>query len=156
MPTARYALCAATLNGCIYAVGGQQGGQQNTIGLSIVQQLDPRLKAWQTVSPMLSVRSSFGLVAYNDKLYAVGGTGSIEEETLDTAEMYDPRADRWLPIAKLKQSRKRFGLAAFDHHLFAIGGTVTGDNGDVDEVFSSTEKYDFVEVSQFHFAPSAC
>jgi len=70
MPTVRYYLAAATLNGELYAAGGTNSSGQ---WLTTVDAYDRRSKIWTARTAMPTGR--FGLVAgvVNGLLYAVGG-----------------------------------------------------------------------------------
>ena len=65
MPTARYCLAAAEVNGKLYAIGGI-GGLGNT-----VEEYNPATNTWHQVAPMLTARWPLAAAEVNGKLYAV-------------------------------------------------------------------------------------
>ena len=58
-----------TLGSALYIAGGYNGTEH----LNTVERYDLELETWITCAPMNKARSAFGLVAYNDCLYACGG-----------------------------------------------------------------------------------
>ena len=91
----------------IYVVGGSDSSGR----LSQVELYDPQNASWTQLSPMTGPRLLHGCVAFDGKLYAVGGLGAAGQN-LDTAEVYDPHTDGWQPLAKMTTRRSAFGLAA--------------------------------------------
>jgi len=73
MPTPRYALAVAAVNGKIYAIGGQ--GAHFT-PLATVEIYDPVTDTWSTGTDMPTARSSLAAAALNGKIYAIGGVVS--------------------------------------------------------------------------------
>ena len=72
MPTARYGLAAASLNGNIYAISGLgNSGQLNTVEVS-----DTSTNTWSTAAPMPTARERLAAAAVNGKIYAIGGKSS--------------------------------------------------------------------------------
>lgn len=69
---------AVTVNGKIYVMGGSLNYEYNS-----------QTDNWTAKAPMPTPRNSFGIVAYNDKVYTFGGYRSIE------TEVYDPATDTW-------------------------------------------------------------
>ncbi len=79
---------AAAVNGKIYAIGG-----------SINYMYDPATNNWTAKTPMPTSRGPFGIVAYQNKLYAIGGYIGWTQETgtlySNANEVYDPATDTW-------------------------------------------------------------
>eukprot|EP00964_Phaeocystis_antarctica_P011350 scaffold6278_cov66-Phaeocystis_antarctica.AAC.3 len=115
----------------IYVVGGQGDGDK----LSAVELYDPQTASWKQLASMMAPRTSHGCVAFNGKLYVVGGYGNAFR-ALDTAEVYDPQADGWQPLAKMSTGRYGFGLAVVGGKIYAIGGRVGSST------LESVEAYD--------------
>src|SRR5439155_23941703 len=70
MPTARFGLSLTTINGTLYAVGGNIA---NVGSQAAVEAYDPVTNTWTTKASMLTPRTYIGLAAINGILYAVGG-----------------------------------------------------------------------------------
>jgi len=131
MPTARYELAVAAVNGKIYGIGGHGGPNQE---LNTVEAYDPATNTWSTdvevvspkgvvlhipLAPMPTARSDLAAAAVNGKIYAIGGFGGL----LNTVEVYDPATNRWTAAANLPTAR--YSLAAADANglIYAVGGT---------------------------------
>src|SRR5206468_3550529 len=89
MPTARYGLGVATVDGILYAVGGWNGSSH----LSTVEAYNPTTDTWGTKASMPTARADVGVAVVNGILYAVGGGNS--SGVLTTVEAYDPATDTW-------------------------------------------------------------
>ncbi|MEL4106285.1 kelch repeat-containing protein [Oscillospiraceae bacterium WX1] len=121
MNTARQGLQAVTLNGMIYAIGGQTtttGGYTNSVEL-----YNPSNNTWMTVASMNTARSYFGAVAYNGKIYVMGGINATGY--LNSMEYYDPATDVWttmsvtLPVAMSSFSAT---LITGSSTVYVVGG----------------------------------
>lgn len=74
MPTPRAFLAAASVNGKIYAIGGDEVDAQTA-----VEVYDAATNTWTTVAPLPNGRGDLAVAGANGKIYAIGGT---PEETL--------------------------------------------------------------------------
>ncbi len=94
MPTARYSLASVTVNGKIYAIGGEVAGPPlkvkgkiyPTIGAAVntVEVYDPATNTWSTAAHMPTARCSLAVATVNDNLYAIGGAnGSVYLNTVE-------------------------------------------------------------------------
>jgi hypothetical protein len=127
MPTARALLGAGTVNGIVYAMGGQVTGptpDEATLFLATVEAYDPTTDTWTAKTPMPTRRFALGVSAIGGRLYAVGGdvpplnllypTGALEG--------YDPVTDRWTVNAAMPTARAYFGTAVLNGLLYVVGG----------------------------------
>jgi N-acetylneuraminic acid mutarotase len=132
MPTARYGLGVAVVNGKIYAIGGQTGllGAGYSI-LSVNEEYDPATDTWSSKTPMPTARTEFGIAVYENKIYCIGGYGPQEYVGLGTNEVYDPATDTWETLASLPTPR-------YDVQANALYGRiyVTGGNSSLIEVYN--------------------
>ncbi len=94
MPTAKYRLALVTVNGKIYAIGGEAAGPPlkvkgkiyATIGpaVSTVEVYDPATNTWSAAAPMPTARSSLTAATVKGKIYAIGGAnGSVYLNTVE-------------------------------------------------------------------------
>ena len=75
MHTARTAVGAASLDGLLYAVGGECAmaeSQDDTLYLRCTECYDPVLKQWFRMSDMHKARSFVAVAAVGGYLYAIG------------------------------------------------------------------------------------
>ena len=88
MSTARFGIQTVTINGKIYAIGGQTAEYSGYT--NVMEVYDPKTDTWTSAAPMNESRSYFGAVVYDGKIYVMGGLGGS-----DTMEVYDPNLDTW-------------------------------------------------------------
>ena len=144
MNVAREDLAAVTLNGNLYALGGDANGT--------VEAYDPTSNTWTpptgpgSIAPMHIARTAFAAVALNGRIYAIGGSGP--SGFLSSVEMYDPTSNSWTPltgssaIASMNVSRVEFGaVAALDGRIYAMGGVSDGDTNSVEAYNPSTNTW---------------
>jgi len=128
MPTARWALGAAALNGTLYAVGGSVS--------AALEAYDPASNSWIAKAPMPTPRGFLGVVAANGTLYAVGGR-TASNVNVATLEAYDPTTDTWTTKAPMPTARTGLGATAINGILYVVGG---GDN--TGTTLATLEAYD--------------
>src|SRR4029077_10805469 len=99
MPTGRIAFAAVTVNGIIYAIGGEITANNGNQEIGTVEAYNPATDSWTTKAPMPTPRLALGAGVINGIIYAVGGTTERGFEStgnaLATVEAYDPVADKW-------------------------------------------------------------
>ncbi len=108
MPTARYALGAATgLDGRIYTLGGLEGEGNNSHETGLNEVFDPSTNTWTTAAPMPSPRVFFAAAAGLDgRIYAIGGAESVPGSDLSRVAVYDPASDTWRAGAPMPTARR--------------------------------------------------
>ena len=90
MPTARWELGVAVVDGKIYAIGGYNGSY---VGTNEVY--DTETDTWTTKTPMPTPRSAFAIAVYQNKIYVIGGYAGNPMSCLRTTEVYDILTDTW-------------------------------------------------------------
>jgi len=115
MPTGRWALSTAVVDGKIYAMGTGQGG--NT-----VEEYDPATDTWTSKASMLIGIGYFDTGVVDGIIYTLGGA-SGSASSYSRVFAYDPSADEW--SEKTAMSTARWGLCAgvVNGKIYAIGGT---------------------------------
>ncbi|TEB06805.1 Intracellular serine protease [Pelotomaculum schinkii] len=135
MPTPRFRLAAAEVNGKIYAIGGEgSSGYLNT-----VEEYDPATNTWTTKASMPTPRDGLAAAAVNGKIYAIGG-GNYNGK-LNTVEEYDPATNTWAVKASMPTSRFLLAAAAVDGKIYAIGGNNSGLLNAVEEYNPATNTW---------------
>lgn len=120
MPTPRYGLAAATVNGKIYAFGGLQGAIWDTqTALAIVEEYNPATNTWRSRAPMPTARCTMVVAVVDGKIYAIGGYNGAP---LAVVEEYDPAANTWRSRAPMPTTRWSLAGAAVNGRIYALGG----------------------------------
>jgi len=116
LPSRRYDLGAATLNGKVYAIGGEDG--RGNI-LETVDVFDPFAQNWASAPNMKYKREYFGVGVSDGKIYVIGGWSGSQR--LNSVEMFD--GERWTDIGQ-GMNKKRWGVAAgvLNGNIYAVGG----------------------------------
>jgi N-acetylneuraminic acid mutarotase len=136
MPTARFALAAAGVNGKIYAIGGSRGpGILNT-----VEVYDPSSNSWSTAAGMPTARQDLATAAVNGIIYAIGGFIGGFGNPLSKLEVYDPNSNSWSTAASMPTARENLAAAAINDKIYAIGGL--GFNGTTTTNLNTVDAYD--------------
>lgn len=117
MPTPRYALGAAALDGIIYAIGGEHGFDV----VRTVEAYDPMTDTWTAKTPMPVGRYVFGIGVLHGKIYVAAGSDEAFA-TIAYLKHYDPRTDSWSYDAPLPQARREHAAAAVRGRLYVVGG----------------------------------
>ena len=134
MPTARYRLAAAPVDGCSFlAVGGWGPGDA---ALPVAELYDSRTNTWRAVASKPTPAANMGAAALGGKIYVPGGMQGASTY-LSVLEVYDPATNRWTRGADLPHALAGAAVAAAHGRLYAFGGRL-GDT----EVVSSTLEYD--------------
>jgi hypothetical protein len=77
---------------------------------------------WNTTAPMDHLRSNFGTILVEGKIYAIGGYAFYED--LTTNERYDPKTDKWTTLAPMPTARSNLLIVECRDKIYCIGGTV--------------------------------
>ncbi len=115
LPTFRFVLGAAAVNGLVYAVGGM-----NFEDMATVEAYDPATNTWAARAPLPSPRSELAVAVVNNVPYAIGGVRN--RSVVGTVEAYDPVTDSWTSRAPMPTPRADFGVAVVNGIIYTIGG----------------------------------
>ncbi|TKJ33296.1 MAG: hypothetical protein CEE38_20830 [Planctomycetes bacterium B3_Pla] len=131
MPTARSILSASTVDGKIYAIGGDGGS-------SAVEEYDPATDTWTKKASLPTPRQWLSTSVVNGKIYAIGGDARVGAPSLSTVEEYDPATDTWTEKAPMPTARFTHSTSVVDGKIYAIGGFFRPP----ERVTSDVEAYD--------------
>jgi N-acetylneuraminic acid mutarotase len=126
MPTKRRGLVAATVNGVIYAIGGQKsvasGDPDNPtkVNLTKVEAFNPSSNTWTTKAPLPSARAwPSGAAVINGKIYVTGGLNPAGGST-KTLFVYNPATNTWATKAALPVTSARGAAVALNGKLWVV------------------------------------
>ncbi len=112
MPTSRGLLGVASVNGKIYAIGGNGPNGIN-------EEFDPIANNWTTKEPMPVPEQSFAIAAVQNKIYCIGGLPTGAE---GRNQVYDPATDSWENKAPLPVARTVLQANVVEGKIYLIGG----------------------------------
>ena len=105
---------AATLDGQVYIAGGHSNGGDS----ARLFRLDT--DRWTELAAMRYARGGHALIAFQGKLYAVGGNNS--RINVPQVEAYDPASNSWSAVASLPDPRNHLMGFAIRSGLCVAGG----------------------------------
>jgi hypothetical protein len=132
LSTARAYIAGATLDGYIYAVGGDviSGTILPAVtSMTTVERMDPSQGSpvWATVASLPTARGDMGAWAYDSNTnyeisgkIVVGGGGYTTPDT--NAYIYDPVANTWSAFPSLLRPRRNYAYTQLNGILYAWGG----------------------------------
>jgi hypothetical protein len=105
--------------------------------------IDVAENTWASKEPMQVARAGLGVVAVNEKIYAIGGTVAGGQYPPDasgggfvgTNEEYDPATDTWIFKASMPTPREGFATAVYQNKIYCIGGITNSGVTGVNEVY---------------------
>lgn len=85
--------------------------------------------SWVSMQPMNHPRAGVGVVAVDDRIYAIGGALTAPfiyqaENLLNTTEKYNPTTDSWTTKPSMPTPRAYFGIATIENRIYCFGGIV--------------------------------
>lgn len=129
MPDVRRNHASCYLNGKVYVLGGYNS---LTSKMNTNFEYDTLSESWTTKSPMSHSRSNLGVVALNDKIYAIGG-----DPFLSSIEEYSPDSNSWTEKSPMPTGRQHHGCVVVNNKIYAIGGLKVGlVYSDANEVYN--------------------
>jgi N-acetylneuraminic acid mutarotase len=121
LPAPRHHFAAARLGDDLYVSGGTDVagshlGHQYWPTLNNLWRLTPGSEAWQALTPMIEPRWGHRMVAYDGRLYVIGGRGRSGRVLI-----YDP-GKGWSIGAEMPRVRDHQSVVEVRGRLWAIGG----------------------------------
>jgi N-acetylneuraminic acid mutarotase len=168
MHVARGGLGVAVVNGKIYAIGGstlkggggtQSGPLPQTGGpVSTNEEYDPATNTWTTKASMPTARFNFAIVAYQNKIYCIGGTLGVESThkwiDYDVNEAYDPATNTWETKSSMPTPRDSLQAHVVNDKFYLIGGYRPDNSSFGASTSSLNEVYDPATDTWAQKAPS--
>ena len=138
MPTPRWALATAVVNGRIYAIGG---ARSESIGakLSTVEEYEPATDTWSEKADMPTARQYLSASVVAGKIYAIGGNNGLK-----TVEQYNPVTDTWTQKRDLLSDRSMPATCVINGTIYVMGGCtwISGQILSTIRGVSTVEMYD--------------
>ena len=129
---ARGASGVATLEGRIYAVGGQSGGTL----FRDAEVYDPDEDSWAELPPMPTARNHLAAAGLDGHLFAISGRAAGLRAAV---ESFDPDTLQWTTRSAIPTARGGIAAAVLAGKIFVFGGE--GNTRDPRGVFHEVESY---------------
>ncbi|MDR0372827.1 MAG: hypothetical protein LBI79_04620 [Nitrososphaerota archaeon] len=114
----------AASNGLIYTIGGRNWtafSSSEFVGIN--EAYNPVTDTWVVKQSMPTCREDFGIVSYQNKIYAIGGrTGFNAEEITGINEVYDVETDTWETKTPMPTAREYMCVEVVNGKIYVIGG----------------------------------
>ena len=130
----RRLLAAETCNGKVYAIGGRNGHNLDTIEsidvASLLANTESSNRHWNTLSCRLSTsKHGCAAVVVHDRYIVIMG-GNNGSKVLSTVEVLDTLQNRIVPLSGLMMNSPRtgFGAAVVGNSIYAVGGINNNGN----------------------------
>ena len=139
MITGVYGIDAVAIGDYIYIPGGSDDADDTGDGgtfLDALQVYSTTADTWSLATPMPVALAYASAVAYDDKLYVIGGELNDGSYT-NTLHIYDPATDIWSQGTSMKETRGYAAAAAIGDRIYVAGGFAGGTT-----VRNSLEIYD--------------
>ncbi len=103
MPTARAFLGVASVDGKIYAIGGDNGTAMGNLGnpfwhshdiVNVCEEYDPASDTWVRRNSMPTARAGLAVAVFQGEIYCIGGRTQDSYST-GVNEVYNPATDSW-------------------------------------------------------------
>lgn len=122
LPYGRNHLGAASVNGLVYAIGGQYGHDNGVEYLRYLHVYDPRTDSWARKADLPSARSHFepNTIVHNKKIIIIGGRRGLF--FFDDITEYDPALNKWTERCKLPEPLLAPAAEIFDNRLIIANG----------------------------------
>ncbi len=122
----------ALAGGKLHFMGGLEADRDTDSADHWVLDLDEWAQGsarWRNAAPMPEPRNQFSCVAFDGKIYAIGGQFHHDSMQLDQArvDIYDPETDSWSngpPLPK-GHSHAEAGTFVHDGRIYMVGGHTT-------------------------------
>jgi len=149
-PTTMHHFQAVPYDGTIYVLSAFSGGYPSEGPLAHVYLYHPDEDRWERGPeiPEDRRRGAAGAVAYQDKLYVVGGIQNGHRSgQVRWMDAFDPETGEWTRLPDAPRRRDHFQAGVIDGTLYAAGGRRT--SAATDRTFELTipevDRYDFSE-----------
>ncbi len=133
LPNGRNHLSGASLNGIVYAIGGQYGHDGTVDDQKFLHSYDPPTNKWTRLKDLPSDRSHFepGTIVHNNKIIIVGGRRG--NYFFNDITEYDPTTNTWTELCKLPSKILAPSAKIFGDRLVVTNGGVNGESYPTDK-----------------------
>ena len=123
MNTKRSEFTLTYFQGKVWAIGGFNHSNDTDTWLDTIETFDITKNKWKTSNlRLLTERSGHSTVAYDKKLFVVGG--DKKDSFLASVEVYSSETNQFSFVASMNIPRCYFGCCVVNSSLYVIGGSL--------------------------------
>ncbi|CAK9300242.1 unnamed protein product [Gordionus sp. m RMFG-2023] len=104
---------------------------------------------WTKMPNMLKERSDHQLVAFQKKLFAIGGCNK-QTMQIESVENYDPRTNEWSESEPIPEATMSLASCVQGNYIWISGGIIKSSKEDKAKMTKNVEIYDQVHKKWFH------
>ncbi|MET4638416.1 kelch repeat-containing protein [Mycetocola sp. 2940] len=123
LPNPRNHLTGATVDGKVYAIGGQHNENENTGLQSDVHRFDPATNGWTKMASLPKARSHIVSVVRDGQILVLGGTNPGNTASSDVT-VYAPDSNTWSKLLSLPGGRKTPVAGLVNGVVYLTGGSL--------------------------------
>jgi len=134
MPSPRNHFNGVTIDGIIYAIGGQFRHDTNPLDVALVHAYDSVTNTWQEKASLPSPRSHAepGLFSLNDRIIVVGGRNDPGgQPTVSSVAEYNPQLNTWVQLRPLPTALIGPVAEAVGNRIIVTNGGTAYNQGSV-------------------------
>jgi N-acetylneuraminic acid mutarotase len=126
MPEARNHVTVVSMNDKTYLFGGYPQTCCNSypwpFGTTNNWEYTPATDTWKTLKDIPREYGAGGGVAYQGKIYIMGGTTNGQFNSVGTLHVYDPVTDAWTEKKAMKFPREHCRAVVVENKIYVVGG----------------------------------
>lgn len=121
LPEGRHHAGVVSLDGFLYVIGGFKKSLFSVWhAVSTVYQYNPATGKWRELAAMPTARGALGVVAHQNRLYAIGGYDG--KHNSGAVEIFDPKTNNWSPAPSMPTPRDHLAVVMAGGQIYTIGG----------------------------------
>jgi DNA-binding CsgD family transcriptional regulator len=119
-------LVIAVISQAVIRLPSNPAGSEATLtSEAVAATVSASVQRWQARAPLPTPRQGLATVAYEGRVYAIGGESA--DGVSGTVERYDPEADAWMPLADKPTAVADVAAALIGGEIYVPGGrTLSG------------------------------
>lgn len=118
MPTPRFGISIAEVDGKLFVIGGSKSNSR----LATVEVYNPTTDSWAPRAAMPTARKNSAAAVVNGIIYVFGGTRIAAGGMIKTTEAYDPATDTWTTKKDMPTARGGLAAVPVNGKIYVIGG----------------------------------
>jgi len=120
-------IAGSSLDGQIYAIGGDTWNGSTLVPVSNVERYDPVANTWTNMASLPTARGDMGAWAYDSTTnYEISGRIAVAGGVFPVPDalgyLYNPTTNSWSSFPSMVHATRNYGYAQLNGYLYALGG----------------------------------